>query len=222
MAVEPECTFNLSHFFKSFCMNREQKAEFIDHSSIAGDIWIAVRAVGKSSDLSPSGNRSVTRREEKAAGRSLISDIVAERLGEENLKIESAENQKPFASYNGRPVQISIAHTRNMICAAVSERKRLGIDLEPVQREVNPRLRKRILHQNESEVLQKIPTLQLWTIKEAALKWLGSGLRTDMNSVHVVSAENPLFHMKFPDGRHAVVCSFEYSSHWISIAYDAE
>lgn len=202
-------------------MNRKQKAEFIDHSSIPGDIWVAVRAVGNSSDLSLSGNKREVRIEEKAAGRSLITDIVGERLGEESLKIESAENQKPFASYKGRPVQISIAHTRNMICGAVSERKRLGIDLEPVQREVDPRLRKRILHQNESKVLQNTSTLQLWTIKEAALKWLGSGLRTDMNSVHVVSAENPLFHMKFPDGRYAMVCSFEYRSHWISIAYDA-
>lgn len=193
--------------------------EFIHHRSLPGNIWAAVRAVEYSADPVP-GQKGEARKKEKAAGRLLIKDIVAVKLGGEKLKIESSEAQKPSAVYNGSPVQISIAHTRSMICGAVSEKKILGIDLEPVYRKIHPLLKKRILHEDEIEAVQNISPLQLWTIKEAALKWLGSGLRTDMNTVHIISAGNPLFHITFPDGQRTAVCSFEYRSHWISIAYD--
>jgi len=199
-------------------MRQIKEIEFIDHTSIPDDIWVAVRDV----DPGAAGSREVMRVREKEAGRSLIKDVVAEKLGRESLQIDSAENQKPSAIYNGNPLQISIAHTRRLICGAVSERKNIGIDLESVDRKVVNRLRKRILHKDESNDLREITTLQIWTMKEAALKWLGSGLRTGMNSICIVSAENPLFRVMFPGGKHVSISSIEHKSHWVSIAYDAE
>jgi len=222
MAVKLECTFNLSRFFKSSCMKRMKEMNFIEHSTIPDDIWVAVRVAGTSTVPEASGSRAEARIREKAAGRSLITDMVAERFGRESLLIESAENQKPSAIYNDKPLQISIAHTRSLICGAVSERKKIGIDIESVNRQVDSRLRKRILHKEESNNLPEIKTLQIWTIKEAALKWLGSGLRTDMNSICIVSAENPLFRVMFPGGQQVAISSFEHRGHWVSIAYDAE
>lgn len=99
-------------------------------------------------------------------------------------------NQAPFLTFRSgtSDYPLSITHTRNRtLLASLRNANPIGIDIEHQSRKVSDVLRNRILSQEEKLGLHlhKYPLIQLWTIKEAALKWAGSGLRTPMNSLTI-------------------------------------
>jgi 4'-phosphopantetheinyl transferase len=84
-------------------------------------------------------------------------------------------------------LRFSLSHTRELAACAVAEGATVGVDVEPLGREVDDLLESdTILSQNEIESLRKLPQreraerfLELWTLKEAYAKALGTGLARD-------------------------------------------
>lgn len=125
---------------------------------------------------------------------------------------------KPFCRYRGDHLYMSIAHSGDKVICALSEHLDIGIDIEPAEREVNPRLRERILNPAEVKELGDVEAIRLWTIKEAAVKLYGGGLRMNLNKLNVNRDNEGGFLARFNDEKTVRICSFQYKGYWISVA----
>lgn len=65
----------------------------------------------------------------------------------------------------------------------------IGLDTEWLDRKVDQRIVKRILGESEWEVFSDEDPILLWTIKEAAVKCLGTGLRTNLKELEIQKSE---------------------------------
>lgn len=82
-------------------------------------------------------------------------------------------------------IDISLSHTGDLIAVGVSRTGRIGVDAEPVGREMSfDTLRRHLCTPAEAAELARLPPerqearlLRLWTLKEAYTKALGQGLR---------------------------------------------
>ncbi len=198
-------------------MAEKRTLDFVGHSLLPEDVIVAVC----SPDIAGNSYEDPVsiKKEETRIARSLVAEIVAEKFGKGHFEILSEKDKKPTARLNGKPIHISISHCREIICGAVSAERVLGVDVESVYRSCYPKLRDRIVNERETGFVESVSTLQLWTIKEAALKWSGSGLRTAMNKIRITKNRKPLFLVELPDGKCIEICSFEYSGHWMSVAF---
>lgn len=84
-------------------------------------------------------------------------------------------------------LRFSLSHTRELAACAVTDGAAVGVDVEPRGREVGDLLEEEsILSSNEIESLRRLDPrerperfLELWTLKEAYAKALGTGLARD-------------------------------------------
>jgi 4'-phosphopantetheinyl transferase len=91
----------------------------------------------------------------------------------------------------GEELHLSLAHTEDLIVAAVSRSGPIGVDIESRTRDISyDLLRAQACTQEEAEVLDVLPDdertarfLQLWTLKEAYTKALGQGMRRRFSAV---------------------------------------
>lgn len=185
----------------------------IDHDGI----YIAVRPMEEPQQTE---NRAKNRRAaEKKAGNLLIQTIAEESLnGGSGFELRRDLNGRPEGTLNEYPVGVSIAHSRTMILGGINCYGRIGVDLEPQDRIPHPRLLDRI-RCNEDRGCEFLSLIRLWTIKEAALKWHGTGLRFPMSSVAIRHLNDNVFSISIAD-KSARLISFLRYNHWIAIALD--
>lgn len=157
---------------------------------------------------------------EADSGSSLLSCMINEKLGSRSQKITTLKYEKPSATVDGKPVSVSFSHTNEAICAVLSDSWVVGIDMESSEREVSERLSTRMKHHKETLKFYKDhPIIQIWTMKEAALKAIGTGLRKPMNSVSLKPVNKYVTKVEFFNGISANICSFQKDNKWISICY---
>ncbi|MDX1671880.1 MAG: 4'-phosphopantetheinyl transferase superfamily protein [Balneolaceae bacterium] len=160
------------------------------------------------------------RRREFISSRRLVKLLVKDLgLDPDLFEVQKDGLGKPFGIYRNRRYNLSIAHTDEIILCGLSDEFELGVDMEPVDREVADKLRDRILHEEEVESLQKVSLIQIWTIKEAVVKLEGRGLRNNLNEIIVEQVKGDEFRARLNDQKKARVCSFEHGDYWISLAH---
>ncbi|WP_138429884.1 4'-phosphopantetheinyl transferase family protein [Fodinibius saliphilus] len=157
------------------------------------------------------------RKREYTTSRLLLKNM-ALKWNEDKFIIKKDELGQPYGLGNSRRYYVSIAHSRDKVFCGISPNQAVGVDLEPVAREVPARLRSRILHSEETEELAKLETIRLWTIKEAFIKLRGQGLRLNMNEVQV-RGENDRFFVEINNDKRAKICSFKSENDWLAIAH---
>lgn len=135
-------------------------------------------------------------RKRTVAGEMLARKAVASRCNvpSESIVFGKNENGKPFAE--NLDVQFNISHSEDMVVCAVDD-KPVGIDIEKI-RQINLKIAKRVYTQDEifyltagkdlsenqdSFVLERF--FELWTAKEAYLKYLGCGIIDNLNTLSV-------------------------------------
>ncbi len=129
----------------------------------------------------------------RAAARLLVSDRLEKPLEDVRLRVSPGG----AVDVEDSNLCLSISHSRNMAAVAIAERA-VGVDVE-FMRAPHPKLHERILSQGEREMVERLPvpfdqgTLLVWTLKEAIVKALRTGLRRPMKSVEV--------EIDFPDRR---------------------
>lgn len=108
---------------------------------------------------------------------------------------------------NGKPVLLNaplhfnLSHSGDFVACAVYEHP-VGIDIEAL-RDVSPTLLKRICTAQERAYIcadnsfDSARLLQVWTAKEAYLKYLGCGLHGDMREIEVVRCGVPTLEGRF-------------------------
>ncbi|MCC5941704.1 MAG: 4'-phosphopantetheinyl transferase superfamily protein [Balneolaceae bacterium] len=158
--------------------------------------------------------------QEATTGAKLIRQLAKKYLDESITDFISEKYEKPKAFINSQELSVSFSHTKLGLSAGISKTFNIGCDIELTSRSVSPSLLARMRCPLEGEKLyKKADPIQIWTLKEAALKMIGTGLRKPMNSVNISMLDESLFDVDFGDGIRAKICSFQHKSHWISICY---
>ncbi len=130
-----------------------------------------------------------SRRTSFVLGRAAARLLAADRL---RLPIDDVELQvSPGGAVDVADADLflSISHSRDMAAVAIAERA-VGVDVE-FMRAPHPKLHERILSPRERKMVESLPvpfdqgTLLVWTLKEAVVKALRSGLRRPMRSVEL-------------------------------------
>ena len=108
---------------------------------------------------------------------------------------------------NGKPVlqnsalHFNLSHSGDFVACAVYDSP-VGIDIEAL-RDISPTALKRICTAQEQAYIcadnsfDSARFLQVWTAKEAYLKYLGCGLRGDMRKIEVVRCGVPTLESRF-------------------------
>ncbi|MDZ7718976.1 MAG: 4'-phosphopantetheinyl transferase superfamily protein [Balneolaceae bacterium] len=157
---------------------------------------------------------------ESQSGRLLIKKMSDLFLESDEIKIFTKKNEKPKAHCEGEEVSVSFSHTTDGVAGTVSKQFNVGCDIEHANRNVHSKLVDRMKHENELESFyEQTDAIRIWTLKEAALKMIGTGLRKPMNSVWISTKGENRFAVQFDDGKKAKICSFGHKDHWISVCY---
>lgn len=123
------------------------------------------------------------KRTAKIAADGLCRKAISEFCGVSPESIEFIKNEfgKPFAK--NLPVHFSISHSGNMVVCAVSDRE-IGIDIEKI-RPFNQKAASKFATEKELEYISSNENgfFEIWTLKEAYFKCIGTGLGADIKNV---------------------------------------
>ena len=127
-----------------------------------------------------------------AAGRELLAELYRAHTGRELPEIRVTDRGKPYFAEAG--LHFSISHTKGHVFVALSD-KPIGIDAEERDRPVNLRLAEKILSPAErtrydAAADKRAALLKLWVLKEAWVKYTGTGLQGYPNQTDF-SPEDP-------------------------------
>ncbi len=168
-----------------------QPSLFLTWTKILGDENLSI--LSKEETGFYQGFLPLQRRQQFLTGRSLLKTWVSKTYGETDLTQISLHSNpphlKPVLFLRGKllsEVSVSLSHKKNQVALAVGSYCPVGIDLEEFQIHRHAkRLQDFLCHPQEKLELQGLeenPTLyhsrltELWTLKEATLKFLGEGI----------------------------------------------
>jgi len=108
--------------------------------------------------------------------------------------IHTKSNGKPFAlcPRNKKNIYFNLSHAKGLSIVAVSKDQEVGIDIEPLNQDLQPVDLWAVLTERERFDLALTPheersrnLLRIWTLKEAYLKLIGTGLSIDPATIQV-------------------------------------
>lgn len=191
-----------------------QTPVIIDHDCLPGSVKAVYSAYENRISIDAS------ERNESESGRELLNHLTKSVCNYKKSSFITQKYEKPAAICDSRVVSVSFSHTRKAVAAVASGEWVVGIDMETADREVSEQLKKRMKHEQETlKFYDSYPIIQIWTLKEAALKAIGTGLRKPMNGVKLEAVSDTLFEVEFFNGKRAKICSFQKNGQWISICY---
>lgn len=163
---------------------------------------------------------NLKRRDEYLATRNLIGEL-ADQIGLDRTLFEIRKDGlgKPYGVHNNSRYNLSLAHSDQKVLCGISPVIQIGVDLEPVVRRVNERLRGRMLNAEEKEPLKEESLVRIWTLKEAMVKLEGKGLRTNLNQITIKPTGKVEFTGIFHNDKTARICSFQHDGYWIAVAH---
>ncbi len=139
------------------------------------------------------GGRSDKVRRSKLAGESMIRSILFRERGmaPEDYSIVLGEHGKPYLADMREPFYFNISHSGDYVVCAVSDRE-IGIDIERIGR-MRMDVARRFFHPEEIRVLEALPEsrqtdafFSYWSVKEAFLKYTGTGLSASLSAFEVL------------------------------------
>ena len=111
--------------------------------------------------------------------------------------INYSKEGKPFIQTNDKEkYTISFSYTQKKGIISFSSYNDMAIDMEASTRSVHPGLRARLMHSSEIEKLSHIPTIHLWTMKEAVAKLNGKGISLELNTIKIFPI-SPMLYLSY-------------------------
>lgn len=147
------------------------------------------------SDIDDGRDRTGVDRRRFVARRALLRVLIAGKIGidPETVVVRYGEAGRPLVEAPGPALFCSISARGDIAGLAISTRP-VGIDLEVVQAGAIPWA---VLTSREIDHLKPLPEparmhafLQIWTLKEAYLKAVGTGLNRDPSTIDIASSPN--------------------------------
>ncbi|MEQ1504211.1 MAG: SDR family NAD(P)-dependent oxidoreductase, partial [Myxococcota bacterium] len=147
--------------------------------------WLTPSELG---DLAARGTERRVR--DRVAGRMAAKRALGALTGVDPLEIRvwTADSGEPIAAVPGHPdVRVSISHREGRAVAVAVAAGRVGVDLEKV--EPRPESFGRTWFRDDEQALTADPASQTvgWAVKEAVLKWLGTGMKSSPHDVRIVA-----------------------------------
>lgn len=146
--------------------------------------------------------RNANRQSEFVLSRCLTKRALADflRVPLAEIEISIDPGKKPHLLNSERQVEFNQSHCHFKWVLAVAEERLVGVDVEPAQRAINPKIFQRILSAFELNELQFVhpdwvshALLRAWCQKESMLKGMGLGLGLDPRRIEVeIDPEKPV------------------------------
>ncbi len=159
------------------------------------------------------------RKSEYLTARFLFKEMMHAHFENKDIRLSKHPLGKPFATLESKEIYVSFSHSKDHVFCAISDHVDIGLDTEWLDREVHPKLVKRILGEEEWKVFSDEDPILLWTIKEAAVKCLGTGLRTNLKELTILKKGENKFSVKINNEKSFQICSFQKLNHQITIAF---
>ena len=119
----------------------------------------------------------------KIASDNLCRHAISEfcNVSPDSIEFGITEKGKPYAK--GLEIYFNISHSGDLAVCAVSD-KEIGIDIEKI-RKINPNSAKKFAAEAEIEYINSHRNgfFEIWTLKEAYFKCIGTGLGADIKNV---------------------------------------
>lgn len=141
----------------------------------------------------------------KTHSKEFARKILSEYLNIDHNSLVMCKNEfgKPYLKNKNYPdIHYNISHTKGVIVCAVSNEP-IGIDIERIKK-LNKRIAERFFTKNEQNYIfsdngkQDERFIEIWTKKEAYVKWIGKGMEVPFESFDVMTMESPnLYHIHF-------------------------
>ncbi len=158
------------------------------------------------------------RRAEIITSRILLKDLAGMAgMDRGSFHVEKDEEGRPTGVNGTRKVPVGISHSNRHVLCALYLNGAVGLDIENVNRRMPDRLTSRILAPTEYDLLNDLPLVRLWTIKEAVLKQQGLGLYAGMPNVVLRQVDDHHFYAEFRK-LHFKVYSLSNDGAWIAIS----
>jgi len=194
------------------------KSIFIGWSEVKFDLDIAVL-----SDDELKTHQNFTNKQRKGeflTARHLFWMLIQKlNLDPKTVVLKKEKTGKPFIKNDSNRLFVSFSHSQDLVLCAISVDLDIGLDAEIMNRKVNPAIIKRILSEKEWNTYGSDNPILLWTIKEASVKSLGTGLRTNLKELELTKHENGLFNIKINKKEKLQGIIFEALNHYIALAY---
>lgn len=190
----------------------EMKIAFISSAEIGDELlaeWLLEADESKRCEISLM--RQADKRRLRIAADHLCRTSAAEALGLSPAEVKFGKNE------HGKPItdgmEFNLSHSGDIAVCAVSD-KPIGIDIEAL-REIRPDAAKRFASAEELEYIGSDPRrlFEIWTLKEAYFKCVGTGIGSDIKSVTFtvdggdIRCSEPGFTCKFISIADGYICS---------------
>lgn len=190
----------------------EMKIAFISSAEIGDELlaeWLLEADESKRREISLM--RQADKRRLRIAADHLCRTAAAEALGLSPAEVKFGKNE------HGKPItdgmEFNLSHSSDIAVCAVSD-KPVGIDIEAL-REIRPDAAKRFASAEELEYIGSDPRrlFEIWTLKEAYFKCVGTGIGSDIKSVTFtvdgddIRCSEPGFTCKFISIADGYICS---------------
>lgn len=129
--------------------------------------------------------------------RSILKEIIGTYLNVKAKEISITYNPfgKPCLDESINPVNLdfSLAHSHELVVYAITRKRRVGVDLEYIHREINhEKIGRRFFTKRENRIIESLPETKkreaffnCWTRKEALLKAIGGEDILDFHNIDV-------------------------------------
>lgn len=154
------------------------------------------------------------------AGRALLRSVLSRYLGlpPQQVRLCAGLFGKPHLDISSQKLHFNLAHTRGIAVCGVTRHGEIGVDVERHDRRINLQLAHRYFAPEEVESLNRLPLqeqprrfLELWTLKEAFVKAVGTGLRMPLDSF--------AFHISSRDARLLYCQRAGLPSDWLAVQF---
>ncbi len=167
-----------------------------------------------------------TRREAFTAGRIVARRLAAEHLGCSPEAVPVAVADDGSLMLEQTDFSLSLAHSREGVCAAIARDASVGIDLEAIMQR-HEDLYRFILHPDEYDMLDTLDLdrdsilILCWSIKEAVLKGMKTGFRFSPKKLRLdINLEQGSAGVVITDTEETWACVFEKrDNNYLAIAY---
>ena len=140
-----------------------------------------------------------------------LKKLLSEYLGIElpGVKIKLSKYEKPVLEDRYRSLKFSISHSDEFVLYAFSRAYEIGADIECCENKMNfMGVASRFFSEDEYEFLRETETenkleafYNIWTCKEAFLKYSGTGLYKKLSAFSLFALEENLLSFKLMDSR---------------------
>jgi phosphopantetheinyl transferase len=161
---------------------------------------------------------SEKRKNEHYSGRKLFGNLVDYLdLPASSIELLKTDLGKPYAKNGDKMIYTSFSHSQDWVLSGISLKFDIGLDCERLDRKISENVIDRIRSETEKAMMQDVSDLEMWTMKEAFVKCIGTGIRMNLKNYPITKQENK-YVVRWQNVRIYIV-PFIWQNHQLAVAW---